>query len=135
MCAAFEFQGKGFRPGHEVTGAGTAGIVRHVWAGFARAEILDWWQRKGGVLLDIPASRFSERSEVTGKLIWDDMPEGLVLRGLLDVQTSKPLIKIVTRAATKHEADKFQHPRMPLLEMPLFPGVAFPVEEEPGLLF
>ncbi|MEX1117735.1 MAG: hypothetical protein WEB60_02980 [Terrimicrobiaceae bacterium] len=135
MCAAFEFQGRGFRPGKEVSGAGLQGVKRHVWAGFARVEILDWWQRKGGVLLDIPASRFAERSGVTGKLIWDGVPQGLVLRALLDTQTQAPLIKVVTRASTPQELSHFQHPRMPLLEKPLFPNLTIPPEAEPGLLF
>ncbi len=135
MCAAFEFQGRGFQPGKIVAGADKQGVVRHVWAGFARGEILDWWQRKGGVLLDIPASRFAERSEITGKLVWGDVPDGMVLRGLLDIQTSTPLVKIVTRAASKEEAAQFQHPRMPLLEKPLFPGLTISVDDEPGMLF
>ncbi len=135
MCAAFEFQGRGFQPGKIVAGVDEQGIVRHVWAGFARAEILDWWQRKGAVLLDIPANRFAERSEITGKLVWGDVPDGMILRGLLDSQTSKPLIKIVTRASTKQEIEFFHHPRMPLLEKPLFPGHSIAVDEEPGLLF
>jgi hypothetical protein len=135
MCAAFEFQGRGFQPGKEVSGAGEQGIVRHVWAGFARAEILEWWQRKGALLLDIPANRFAERSEITGKLVWGNVPQGMVIRGLLDLQTSHPLIKIVTRAATKPECDHFQHPRMPLLERPLFPHLKISLEQEPDLLF
>jgi len=135
MCAAFEFQGRGFQPGKEVSGAGEQGVVRHVWAGFARAEILEWWQRKGALLLDIPATRFAERSEVTGKLVWGNVPQGMVLRGLLDLQSSHPLIKIVTRAATKLESDHFQHPRMPVLERPLFPHHTISVDKEPDLLF
>lgn len=135
MCAAFEFQGRGFQPGKEVSGAGEQGVVRHVWAGFARAEILDWWQRKGALLLDIPATRFAERSEITGKLVWGDVPDGLFLRGLVDSQTSKPLIKIVTRASTKQEIEFFQHSRMPLLEKPVFPGLTIAMDDEPGMLF
>ncbi len=47
MCATFQFRGKTYKPGSEVTGSGVRGIVRHVWAGFARSEILSWWQRRG----------------------------------------------------------------------------------------
>ena len=110
---------------------GERGGVRHAWAGFARSEILAWWQRRGGVLIDLPAERFAERSEVTGKLIWDDLKEGLVIRGLVDTQTQQPLIKVVTRASTPAELDRFQHPRMPLLEGPLFDPVP-PGADEAG---
>jgi len=94
--------------------------VSHAWAGFARSEVLSWWRKRGAVLIDIPADRFAERSGVTGKLIWDDIPAGFVIRGLVDMQTCRPLIKVVTRASSSQELDRFQHPRMPLLEEPLF---------------
>jgi len=129
MCATFQFKGKTCKPGSEVVGSGERGVVRHPWAGFAKSEILAWWQRKGAVLVDLPADRFAERSQVTGKLVWDDVPEGLVIRGIVDIQTSKPLIKVVTRASSPDELEHFQHPRMPLLESPLFAPV--PVEDFP----
>ena len=133
MCAAYEYKGVGFRPGREVSAAGPQGLCRAPWAGFARSEILDWWRSKGGLLLDIPATRFAERSERSGKLIWDDVPEGLVIRGLLDHQTRLPLIKVVTRSSTPAEMEQFQHPRMPLLEGPLFPGVEIPAGPQDDL--
>ncbi len=123
MCAAFEFKGRISKPGRDVIGAGAHGPLRHAWAGFARHEILSWWERKGALLIDVPATRFAERSEITGKLIWDDVTPGLVLRGLLDLQTRNPLIKIVTRASSLEELERFQHPRMPVLESPLFAPV------------
>ena len=127
MCATFQFRGKTYKPGSAVSGSGERGIVRHAWAGFARSEILSWWQKRGAVLIDIPADRFAERSEVTGKLIWDAVADGFVIRGLVDIQTTQPLIKVVTRASSPEEVDRFQHPRMPLLEVPRFatlpPGV------------
>jgi len=134
MCATFQIRGKTYKPGSEVTGSGERGIVRHAWAGFARSEILSWWQNRGAVLIDIPAGRFAERSELTGKLIWDEVAEGLVIRGLVDIQTTQPLIKVITRASSPEELDRFQHPRMPLLEAPRFaplpPGAA---EDDPDL--
>ena len=63
-------------------------MARFVWAGFARAEILDWWQRKGGVLLDIHADRFAERSDKSRKLIWDSVPRDFVIRGLMAIGTA-----------------------------------------------
>lgn len=120
MCATFQFRGKTYKPGQEVAGSGERGIVRHAWAGFARNEILSWWQKQGAVLIDIPAERFAERSGVTGKLIWDGVADGFVIRGLLDIQTTRPLIKVVTRPANPEEMERFQHPRMPVLEPPRF---------------
>ena len=135
MCATFQFRGKTYKPGSEVTGSGERGVVRHAWAGFARSEILSWWQKRGAFLIDIPADRFAERSEVTGKLIWDEVEEGFVIRGLVDIQTAQPIIKVVTRASSPEELDRFQHPRMPLLESarfaPLPPGVV--TGDEPDL--
>ena len=112
-----------------------SGIVRHIWAGFARPEISDWWQRKGGVLLDIYAERFAERSDKTGKLIWDEVPSGFVIRGLLNRQSGELLIKIMTRASTPEENQKFQHPRMPVLEAPLYPYVEMPDTPDTPELF
>jgi len=124
MCAVFEFKKQIFKPGREIVAVAPSGVVNHVWAGFARAEILDWWQRKGGVLLDIYADRFAERSDKTSRLIWDAVPQPFVIRGLLDLQTGQPLIKIVTRESNPEDLERFQHPRMPLLEPPLYGTVA-----------
>jgi hypothetical protein len=135
MCAAFERKGCGYKPGRLVEAIGANGLVQNVWAGFARREILDWWRSQGGELLDIPADRFAERSEETGRLVWDDVPEGLVLRGLLDRRKKEPLVKIVTRAATEEERRHFQHPRMPALERPLFAPCELPARAEDGFLF
>ena len=132
MCATFQICGKTYKPGRVLTGSGKSGVVRHAWAGFARNEILAWWQKKGAVLIDIPAERFAERSDVTGKLIWDNVDEGLVIRGLVDVQTTLPLIKVLTRASNPEELERFQHPRMPLLVVPLFEPVPSSAFEDEG---
>lgn len=126
MCATFEIRGRIAKPGRKVVGAAKHGVARHVWAGFARQEILSWWERKGALLIDLPATRFAERSDISGKLVWDDLEPGLVIRGIIDMKTPEPLIKIVTRPAAKEEIERFQHPRMPLIERPLF----LPVPEE-----
>lgn len=140
MCSVFQFKKQTFRPGREVKAQSRCGIVRYVWAGFARNESLDWWLQKGGVLLDLPIDRFAERSDQTGQLVWDDVPDHLVLRGLLDVQSGKPLLKVVTRAASLEELGRFQNPRIPLLAEPLFEllpeGMSGTSEEHPqGELF
>jgi hypothetical protein len=75
-------------------------------------------------LLDIPAERFAERSEQTRRFVWDDVPEGLVLRGVMERGEGSPLVRIVTRAATGAEVMRFQHPRMPLLERPFYEPLA-----------
>ncbi len=123
MCATFEFRKKLFKPSREVIAHSRERIVRHVWAGFARNESLGWWIQQGGVLLDIPADRFAERSDLTRELHWDDIPKELTLRGVLDQSAAVPLIKVVTRASSEEELHRFQHPRMPLLEVPLFGGI------------
>jgi hypothetical protein len=120
MCATFEFRGEIVRPGKKVVARAKEGVVRPVWAGFARNEILGWWERRGGELLDIPAERFAERSDETRKLIWDDVPSGLVIRGVMERRGDNPILRIVTRAATETEVRRFQHPRMPLMEHALF---------------
>jgi hypothetical protein len=124
MCATFEFQGEIFRPGRKLVARAKEGVVRPVWAGFARNEILGWWERRGGELLDIPAERFAERSDETRQLIWDEVPGGLVLRGVLVRRSDTPLVRVVTRASTEEEMVRFQHPRMPLLNHPLYEGIA-----------
>lgn len=134
MCATFQSRGKTYKPGQEITGSGERGVVRHGWAGFARSEILSWWEMRGALIIDIPADRFAERSGITGKLIWDDVAEGLVIRGLVDIQTAQPLIKVVTRASSPEEFARFQHPRMPLLEAPRFAPLPAEMDErEPDL--
>jgi hypothetical protein len=120
MCAVFQFQNRIFKPGRKITACAKDAVLSHVWAGFARHEILDWWMKKGGMLLDIHAGSFAERSDDTRRLVWDSVPKDHVIRGILDVQSSHALIKVVTRAATIEERAHFQHPRMPLLESPLF---------------
>ena len=135
MCAVFKIRHSVFRPGEVVPAIGECGIVSHPWAGFARAEILDWWQRKGGTLLDIPATEFAERSDHTRLLIWGEVPAGLILRALLEKKSGKPLIRIVTRASSKDEIRHYQHPRMPLLEKPLYEPVEIPLHEPQPELF
>lgn len=69
--------------------------------------------------MDVPADEFAERSDASGELVWDAVPAGFVIRGLLDRQSSHELLKIVTRRATPEEMEKFHHDRMPLLEKPI----------------
>ncbi len=121
MCAALEVNTRLLRPGRLVRAWRRDQILAAlVWAGFARKESLGWWKRKGGELVDVPAHRFAERSDRGRQLRWDDVPPGLIVRGLVDPNDGKPLLKIVTRASTEEELLRFEHPRMPLLEPPLF---------------
>ena len=121
MCAAVEINSEVIRPGRLLRAWRNGQVpVAHVWAGFARNESLGWWKRKGAELVDVPAHRFAERSDKDGRLRWDAVPPGYVVRGLLDSSESTPLLKVVTRAATAEELERFEHPRMPLIELPLF---------------
>lgn len=123
MCCAFiDPNGDLLRPGKAVAATGAAGDQHRLpWVGFARSEILAWWQRQGAQLVDIAAARFAERAEDTREMIWDDLPAGRVIRGLIDRRGPRPLLKIVTRASTPAELARFRHPRMPLVEPPLAP--------------
>ncbi len=132
MCAAFESNSRIVRPGRVAALWRREGRGQLVWAGFARRESLAWWTRKGGELADVPAHRFAERSDRDGQLRWDEVPPGFVVRGLIDPNDGKPLLKVVTRAASEAELERFGHPRMPLLEAPLFSAEAFDIATEPG---
>jgi len=137
MCAVLGIKTRIIRPGKPVR-LWRAGVqAEFVWAGFARKETLAWWKKKqNGELVDVPANRFAERSDRDGQLRWDDVPAGLVVRGLIDPNGGKPLLKIVTRASTAEELERFEHPRMPLLEPPLFSAEMLePAEEAQGELF
>lgn len=120
MPAAIEVNSRVIRPSRLVGVWRKHGADHHSWAGFARSEILTWWIRKGGELVDIPAERFAERSDLDRQIRWEDVLEGHVIRGLIDPNGGKPLLKIVTRAASQEEQVRFQHPRMPVVERPLF---------------
>ena len=131
MCAALELKSRVLRPGKPVPVWSKLGGLQLIWAGFARREMLGWWEKKGGELVDVPADRFAERSNKTRELIWDDIPSGQVVRGLVEKSGPKPLLKIVTRASTGEELARFEHPRMPLIEAPLFSSGPVPVSEPP----
>lgn len=118
MCASFEMNEVRLRPGARVTGwRKPKRNVTAPWIGFARSEILDWWKRHGE-LVDVPAERFAERSNVSGELVWRDVPEGWVIRGVVDPENDE--LRIVTRPANAEEMLHFQHERMPVIEKPLF---------------
>lgn len=120
MCAAFEIHGKIFRPGKPLAIVGGGGKLRAPWAGFARDEIRAWWKRKGWTEVDVPATRFAERSDRSGRLLWEEIPDGMVLRGLCEERNRKWILRLVTRAASAAESCRFEHDRMPVLEPPLF---------------
>jgi hypothetical protein len=88
------------------------------WTGFARVESLPRWLGMGAQQVDVPARRFAGRSTRTGRVIWEEIPLGLVMRGIIDSNSGRPLLKIVTRPATAAEYVRFEHPRMPIIELP-----------------
>ena len=89
-----------------------------LWAGFARSESLQRWLTMAAQLVDIPARRFATRSTRTGRIQWHEVPLGLVARGIIDSNSGKPLLKMVTRAADPGEYERFEHSRMPIIELP-----------------
>jgi hypothetical protein len=80
--------------------------------------------------VDVPASRFAERSHRDGRLHWGDLPEGQVIRGLWDSSGAIPQVLIVTRPATASELEAFGHDRMPLVELPLYSSLPLGPEAE-----
>ncbi len=130
MCAAYELNSRMIRPGKWAAFWRKIGSDQLIWAGFARAEILQWWLHKGGELVDVPAHRFAERSDRSGQLGWDSVPTGKVLRGMIDPNDGKPLLKIVTRPSSQDEMLRFEHSRMPLIEDPLFSSQPIEVKDE-----
>lgn len=102
-----------------------------LWGGFTRRESLGWWEKNGGVLIDVPANQFAESSHEGGQLVWKDIPMGQVIRGVLDARDGELLLKIVIRVPTAAELAEFEHPRMPLLAPPLFSAELTPFQPEP----
>lgn len=107
-----------------------SGDAEFIWAGFARKESLGWWKKKSAEFVDVPAVRFAERSDRDGQLRWEEIAGGQVVRGLIVPNDGKPLLKIVTRASTPGEVERFEHERMPFVESPLFNAAAFEDAEE-----
>jgi hypothetical protein len=132
MCSVFKNKNLVLKPGRLLQGATLRGQVSGVWAGFARSEILDWWKTRGAEAVELTATSFAERSGETGRLVWENIPEGHVISALLDHRENPALLKVVTRPANAEEQAKFQHPRLPLLRKREF-EVVLPGEEEPDL--
>ena len=78
MCIAFQFKGKIYKPARPIRVISDGKPVDKVWAGCAREEILEWWKKRGAKLADLHAEKFAERSDKSGRLIWGEVPEGLV---------------------------------------------------------
>ena len=131
MCAALGVKTAVIRPGRPLRAWRRKGEQgSFVWAGFARRELGDWWRKQGWEPVDVPAERFAERSDRTRQLAWDEVPAGMIVRGVVEANADKPLLKIVTRASTADELARFEHPRMPLIEPPLFSAELLGVEDE-----
>jgi hypothetical protein len=132
MCSVFKNKNLVLKPGRLLKGSTLRGQISGVWAGFARSEILDWWKTRGAEAVELTATSFAERSGETGRLVWENIPEGHVISALLDHRENPALLKVVTRPANAEEKAKFQHPRLPLLRKREF-EVVLPGEEEPDL--
>ncbi len=119
MCARLELNDTCYQSGQSVAVWLEEGHAAWLtWAGSVRRESLDRWLAMGAQLVDIPAQKFAERSNRTHGLLWESIPLGMVVRGIVDSMSGKPILKVVTRAATPEEAARFQHPRMPVIEPP-----------------
>ena len=56
-----------------------------------------------------------------------------MVRGIVDPNEGKPLLKIVTRASTEAELLRFEHPRMPLIETPIFSAAIPEIADDPQM--
>lgn len=127
MCARFELNRTRFQPSNTVAFWRALALAQQlIWAGFARREWLHG-KPKDGDLVDIPADRFAERSRRTAQLVWDDVPSGQVIRGLVVSNKGKPLLRIVTRPCTADEEEHFGHDRICVVEPPLFSADPIPI--------
>jgi putative SOS response-associated peptidase YedK len=112
MCAAFEFQGKKYKPKQKIPSLVNKVPVWIPWVGFARSEIITWWQRKGQQCL-IPVDRYAERNHQTHTLHWMEASQQQWITGIFLEKENE--IKIVTRHATLNEETLIGHDRMPVL--------------------
>ena len=132
MCTRFSIGNLVLKPGTLVDCWLDGRPQRFVWAGFATTEKMHYWtKQRGGILLDVPAERFAERSQRDARLIWGDVPAQHVIRGLLDPNEGRPLLKIVTRASHADELEQYEHPRMPVIEAPLYSATLIEPTPEP----
>jgi hypothetical protein len=119
MCARLDLNDSQVQPGKAVPvwlEEGRSAWL--IWAGFARTESLERWLAMGAQLVDVPAQRFAERSTRTRRLSWEEVPLGMIVRGIVDSNSGKPLLKILTRASNAIEYARFEHPRMPVIALP-----------------
>lgn len=127
MCARFELNKTRFQPSNTVAfWRALARAQQLIWAGFARREWLRGLPRDEA-LVDIPAVRFAERSRRSAQLVWDDVPPGQVIRGLVVPNRGKPLLRIVTRQRTPEEEEHFGHDRICVVEPPLYSSEPIPI--------
>src|SRR5262249_8591416 len=92
MCACLRVNGAIILPCQRVPvrrETGRRGWV--VWAGFAQREALGWWERNGGILVDVWAERFALRSRGDSRLDWREVPHGQVVRAVIDLREDDPL--------------------------------------------
>ena len=126
MCARFEINHTAVRRGMRVPVLRGRGAETVRWTGFARAERLDWWKRRGATLVEIPAERFAECSIVSEDLVWQDLqPDEAILGIIVEVGGNRTL-RVVTRSATAEELLHFQSFRMPVVRHEEYTDVPLP---------
>lgn len=118
MCSKLQFKESVFRPGDRIQvnsamkldGAGQ-------WTGFIRSDAEEktkrFWVQKGFTAkLDVPATRFAEKSRKTDGDVFDDVGDGNVVFAVGNRKTGE--VKVLTRNASPAEAERFGHDRMPV---------------------
>ena len=124
MCSRLQYKESTFKPGDRISvnsalklnGSGK-------WTGFVRSDAEEktkrFWVNQGfKSKLDVPATRFAERSRKAGEDVFDDVGEGKVVYAVGNRKTQE--VRILTRAATAEEKGKYGHERVPVIDKKRF---------------
>lgn len=127
MCNRVVQKDKVIKPGERVTvlikGPGAEFELPFdaaVFAGPAKKESRNYWiKREGAEGVIVPdVSRFGERNKATDEQVWEDVPPGSALEGLLLPQPPGKeyrLLKIVTQPATPEQIARLGNDRTPVV--------------------
>jgi len=114
MCARIVVRSGTRKPGDRVPVKSRDRSGRAKWVGFARSETAQAvWGETFNVELDIPAGRFAESNRNTGRLVWDNVPNGHVISGVGNRATGE--VRILTREANAAEQTQYGHHRLPVI--------------------
>lgn len=118
MCSKIIFKENSFKPGDKVPVASS--LKRNgagIWSGFIRSDAdpktKGFWRVSGFTsALDVPATGFLERSRKTKVEVCAMVEDGQVIFAVGNRKRGE--VKVLTRAATPEEKEKFGHDRVPL---------------------